>query len=190
MGEDMRTFMFLLAALFITTNLAIADDGAAPKDKETWSLKCTHDSTKYHPFLLRLSAEYTINSDGTGELSRIRGVLLDDTDFSMLVTYDDGKAKSDPKYAPKKKKWEDHNRYVLKQTGGDKFVSGDPAELIIEKFADEVTKTKFDNHVNTGTEYHTNFHAGLEYHFSDQDGNRDEVKCSGVRYDIDRRTLS
>ncbi len=167
---------------------AYGASAASPKNGESYSLECRHEATKRHPFLFRLAATYAVAKDGTAQLSDVRGVLLDDSDLSFIVTYDTGpKAKwdNDVTYKAKKKKWADHLRFFLKPVE-DKY-SGNDAELIIDAEPSDIEEEKWDNHVNTGTNFHSTFHAGLEYHFSDQDGNRDEITCAGLQVEVDRK---
>ncbi|MBI3295443.1 MAG: hypothetical protein HYZ71_12020 [Deltaproteobacteria bacterium] len=161
---------------------------AAPETPERYSLSCHYNASRYHAVTFRLNAEYVVTRENEGKLSNVQGLLFADPDLSLISLYegdDKGTITNVPKFKAKSERYKGHLKFVLKTSTKD-YSSADPSELIIAAEGANCVTKPWDNGVNTGTAKTCDFHAGLEYHFSDQDGNRTQIECVGVHTVVNR----
>ena len=186
----MRNALSSVGSVFFVL-ISAASVAVATEKPESFQLTCTFNQTKYHSFTFRLVGIYTPTAEGNATLSGYKGVLIEEPDLHFLGMFEGSGDKetltSDPTYKPRAgDRWEGHVRFYLKPTN-ENFSSAPDQQFILAHQPTNCKTKRWDNRVNTGTDKTCDFHAGLNYHFSDQDGNRTEIRCTGVHTKIDRR---
>lgn len=181
-------FLTLCLVLAMSANLYARDkeDGS-----HEYNLVCKNYPSKEAPITFRLVGELTVYEDGSASLGGYRGVILQEPELEYMVVWnaksDKDTVSEDPTYKPQKGKWADHLRFKMKAVVEDKSGGGPSPEFFVNPTPVSHKDKRFDNGVNTGIERTYNFHAGLQYSFHDQHGDRDQVICESQESIIDRK---
>jgi len=175
----MKVPSFLIAAITLASVSATAAE---------YDVKCTFAGNEKHGIVFNFGGRYNVTGD-TAVFENYKGLAYEPENLYMIEIYEGRKndLKNDASYKPRGEKWQNHFKFNLESLDGPGLDpnSGGTNYMLISKEPTSVKKNRVDNVPNPGTEYHSVFHAGLEYNESDS-ATRTEITCKGYQYVSDR----